>query len=97
VSESATGTDVTATKQIFDTRILESVTASELDVVAGSIWYVYMVAGATIGDQLTARYLWEPIDDNQDANWQNINDGQTPAWSAISDNQTPSWTPVQTA
>jgi hypothetical protein len=70
----------------LETSVSEGAVASVEAVVAASIFYAYLVAGATIADTLTARFLWEPIDDNQDASWQNINDGQTP-----------SWTPVQTA
>lgn len=84
VSEAATGADSDATAvQVFDTRVSESAVASVEAVVAASIYYAYLVAGATIADQLTARFLWEPIDDNQNANWQNINDGQTPSWTEI--------------
>jgi hypothetical protein len=57
--------------------------ASVEAVVAASIFYAYVTVGATIADQLTARFLWEPIDDNQDANWQNINDAQTQSWTPV--------------
>jgi hypothetical protein len=83
VSESATGTDAMAVKQVFDSRVSESAVASVEAVVAASIFYAYLVAGATIADTLTARFLWEPIDDNQDPNWQNINDGQTQSWTPV--------------
>jgi hypothetical protein len=84
VSESATGADSDATAvQVFDSRIDESAMASVEAVVAASIFYAYLVAGATVADELTARFLWEPIDDNQDANWQNINDGQTQSWTPV--------------
>jgi hypothetical protein len=84
VSESATGADSDATAvQVFDSRVSESAVASVEAVVAASIFYAYLVAGATIADTLTARFLWEPIDDNQDANWQNINDAQTQSWTPV--------------
>jgi hypothetical protein len=57
--------------------------ASEIDVVSASIFYAYLTENATIADALTARFLWEPIDDNQDANWQNINDAQTQSWTPV--------------
>jgi len=72
-----------AVKQVFDSRIDESAVASVEAVVSASIFYAYLVAGATIADTLTARFLWEPIDDNQDANWQNINDAQTQSWTPV--------------
>jgi hypothetical protein len=83
VSESATGADAVSTKQVFDSRVAESAVASEIDVVSASIFYAYLTENATIADTLTARFLWEPIDDNQDANWQNINDAQTSSWTPV--------------
>jgi hypothetical protein len=84
VSENATGADSDAVAvQGFNSRIEESAVASVEAVVAASIFYAYLVAGATIADTLTARFLWEPIDDNQDANWQNINDAQTQSWTPV--------------
>ena len=83
VSESTTGSDAVSARHILETSVSEGAVASVEAVVAASIYYAYLVAGATIADQLTARFLWEPIDDNQDANWQNINDGQTPSWTPV--------------
>jgi hypothetical protein len=83
VSESATGVDAVSTNHIMQSSVSESAVASVEAVVAASIFYAYMVAGATIADTLTARFLWEPIDDNQDPNWQNINDAQTQSWTPV--------------
>jgi hypothetical protein len=83
VSESATGVDAVSTNHIMQSSVSESAVASVEAVVAASIFYAYLVAGATIADTLTARFLWEPIDDNQDANWQNINDAQTQSWTPV--------------
>ena len=49
--------------------------------------------GATI---LTARLLWEPIDDQQTANWITIGTTQSPNWTDITNPQTPGWTDIPT-
>ena len=83
VSESATGADVMSVKHTLETSVSEGATASEVAAVFGAIFYASLTENATITDALTARFLWEPIDDNQDANWQNINDAQTQSWTPV--------------
>jgi hypothetical protein len=80
----------------LETSVSEGAVASVEAVVAASIFYAYLVANATIADQLTSRYLWELIDDNQTANWQNISNGQTPAWATINTDETANWQQVVT-
>jgi hypothetical protein len=46
---------------------------------------------ADIADQITARLLWEIIDDSQTANWGTINDSQTTTWSNIDDSAPNTW------
>ena len=86
MSESATGSDAMSVQHTLETSVSEGAVASVESMVVASIFYAYLIAGATAADAITARYLWELIDDNQNANWQNISNGQNP-----------SWTPVQTA
>jgi len=83
VAETATGTDTVSVAHTLETSVSESATASEVAAVFGAIFYASLTENATIADALTARFLWEPIDDNQDANWQNINDAQTQSWTPV--------------
>jgi len=83
VSESATGADTMSVAHTLETSVSEGATASEVAAVFGAIFYASLTENATIADALTARFLWEPIDDNQDANWQNINDAQTQSWTPV--------------
>jgi hypothetical protein len=83
ITESAAGSEVNSAQHVLDARVSEAAMASVQAVVSSAIFYVYVTTSATIADELTARFLWEPIDDNQDANWQNINDSQTPNWTEV--------------
>ena len=83
VSENTTGADTVSVAHTLETSVSEGAVASVEAVVAASIFYAYLTENATIADALTARFLWEPIDDNQDANWQNINDAQTQSWTPV--------------
>jgi hypothetical protein len=44
---------------------------------------IVITEAATGADILTARLLWEPIDNQQTANWTNITNTQTPGWTDI--------------
>jgi hypothetical protein len=94
--ESATGSEALTKALIINTSVSESVGVAVENSIAASIFYAQLIASATITSTSTSRFLWEIIDDNEDANWQNINDGQTTVWAAIPDTQTPSWVDVQT-
>lgn len=96
VSEDAGIADAVSASHTLETSVSEGAVASVEAVVAASIFYAYVVAGATAADAITSRYLWELIDDNEDANWQNINDGQTPGWATVGDTQTPNWADIAT-
>jgi hypothetical protein len=52
--------------------------------------YTVDVAQASTQDIL-ARFLWELIDDTQNANWQNITNTQNPGWVLVSSTQGASW------
>ena len=73
--------------------IYESVQAAEA-FIALVVFVTAVSEGITVSDQLTARPLWEPIDDNQVVNWQNVNDTQTPFWGAVATTQSTTWQDV---
>jgi len=83
LSELATGGDAAATSHTLMTSVSEGAVASVQTAVAASIFYAYLVVGATAADLLVARFFWEPIDDTQDPNWQNIDNSQASNWQAI--------------
>jgi hypothetical protein len=55
-----------------------------------------MTDGAVGVDQITARLLWEIINDSQNAGWAQINDVQNPGWSTINNAQPTPWSVVKT-
>ena len=80
----------------FKTMINEIVAAADQDAVAGQNFNAQIVETVLGLDAVSAAYLWNPVDDNQDPNWQNLNDAQTPGWGDINDAQSPNWTSIQT-
>jgi hypothetical protein len=51
--------------------------------IALVIFITSVSEGITVSDQLTARPLWEPIDDNQTVIWQDVNNTQAVNWQVI--------------
>jgi hypothetical protein len=96
VDETATGADAVSASHNLVTSVSERAVASVNTAVAASIFYAYLVAEARIADSPFARFLWEPVDDNQDANWQNINDAQSAGWAQVGTIQSPDWQQVIT-
>jgi hypothetical protein len=75
--------------------VAELAQASETNSVNGS-FNVAVIAAATALDAMTARLLWELIDDSQTANWQNINASQSTTWTNVDTDQDPGWTDIPT-
>jgi hypothetical protein len=73
----------------------ESVQAAEA-FVAMVVFITSVSEGITVSDQLTARPLWDQINDSQPANWQNINNAQPSNWQNINDAQPSNWQDVAT-
>ena len=64
--------------------------------VGGATYQVSRTETATISETNGGRYLWEIIDDTQDANWQNITNVQSSGWTQVSDTQDAGWTQIDT-
>ena len=80
---------------IFNAPISETVVATDF-VLALGVFFATMTDGAVGVDQITARLLWEIINDSQDAGWAQINDVQNPGWGTINNAQATSWSVVKT-
>lgn len=66
--------------------------ASAMDRVVARMRFEARINEATaLRDTLSAKYLWDPVDDNQTPNWQNVPDAQTPGWTDVNDTQAPGW------
>lgn len=75
--------------------VLEAGNAVAL-IVGGGQFSVLINETVYAIDSVTARGLWEQIDDTQTANWGNIPTPQTANWDAVSTTQDPNWTPINT-
>jgi hypothetical protein len=91
VAETSTITDVTlVAPSVFGSQVQEAVAALDL-VSAFATFNVQFVDSATALDAVIGAYLWNLIDDNQNANWVTIATPQAPTWTSIDDSQNPNW------
>lgn len=73
VDESSVGTDsALVAPSTFSAAVIESAEATET-ILALSVFLAAITEGAVAVDQITARLLWELIDDSQSVSWQLIN------------------------
>lgn len=70
--------------------VFEGTTALDR-VVAQMRFEAAVVEASTALAPITARPLWEPTNDNQNANWQNVADAQNPGWAPVDESQTAAW------
>jgi hypothetical protein len=47
-----------------------------------------------ISDLMSARFLWEPIDDSQTVVWQNVSGMPSTTWAPVNDGQNTTWTQI---
>jgi len=64
--------------------------------VASSIFNTSIIESLVATDSVTARLLWEPIDDDQTISWANVNSDQSSSWVQVDDSQSPAWTDITT-
>jgi hypothetical protein len=91
VAETSTATDVTlVAPSVFGAQVQEAVAALDL-VSTFATFNVQFVDSATALDSVIGAYLWNLIDDGQNANWVTIATPQVPTWTNIDDSQNPNW------
>ena len=91
IAETSTVTDVTlVAPSVFGSQVQEAVAALDLVSTFGT-FNVQFVDSATALDAVIGAYLWNLIDDNQNANWVTIATPQAPTWTSIDDSQNPNW------
>jgi hypothetical protein len=64
--------------------------------LAVATFFAIVTDGAVAVDVITARLLWEIINDSQNANWGTISNPQNPGWTTINDAQSTPWNVVKT-
>jgi len=96
IAETSTVTDVTlVAPSVFGAQVQEAVAALDLVSTFGT-FNVQFVDSATALDAVIGAYLWNLIDDNQNANWVTIATPQAPTWTSIDDSQPPGWQNINT-
>jgi hypothetical protein len=94
LAEQASGADQTlVAPSTFNVTVPESVQTVDV-FIASAIFPVSIAEQIAMADTLAGNYLWNLIDDSQNANWQNVNNTQNPIWTDIDDSQSSTWTPV---
>ena len=82
VSESAAASDAFIAQVNFAISVAESVAAT--DALGNFLNFAASVSeSVSATDQATSVFLWNVIDDSQNANWQNINDTQSAGWTDV--------------
>jgi hypothetical protein len=91
IAETSTITDVTlVAPSVFGSQVQEAAAALDLVSTFGT-FNVQFVDSATALDAVIGAYLWNLIDDNQNANWVTITTPQNPNWTVIDDSQNANW------
>lgn len=92
ISETSAAADsVLVAPSIFNAIAVAAATAIDNFNPAGSIYNVTIPESATLSDSVIGAYLWNLINDAQNANWTTINDAQSGTWIDIDDSQNPGW------
>jgi hypothetical protein len=82
VSETAAASDAFVAQVNFAVSVAESLAAA--DAVSNVMSFAASVNESVAAlDQVTSLFLWNLIDDSQDANWQNINNTQSTSWTDV--------------
>jgi hypothetical protein len=90
VFENAAGVDTTFAAYTYNQSVFETATGTDIVLPQNNL-NLSVVESATILDFVIGAYLWNLIDDDQNANWANISNPQNPGWNDIDDSQNPSW------
>jgi hypothetical protein len=105
LSESALAVDEDAISSAAFSALALNFAMGSDSFLAGAVFQSSTQQLVIASDQINARYLWEPVDDDQTTDWDSVNDtqsagwaeiddGQIANWAAISDNQTAGWLEV---
>ena len=95
IGETAIAQALAGGTKITNVQISETVTAQELIASIAKI-NAQINEGAIVLDEISARYIWELINNNQLPGWQLIPNDQGSGWIAINTNTGTSWTDIDT-
>ena len=76
---------------IFNAIALAAAQVADNADAPGSVFNVSMTESVILLDSLIGGFLWNLIDDSQDANWQNVPAVQVADWVQVDDTQTTNW------
>ena len=90
VIEASTAADITSASATVGVQIQEAGTV--LDEASNNLFgSAFILESATITDATLGSFLWNLINDSQDAGWLTVPTPQPPGWSDIDDSQNPAW------
>lgn len=96
IAETAAAADsILVAPSTFNAQIAETVAALD-QVYALAVFLAVISESSTIIDIVTARLLWELINDSQNAGWQTINTAQSTTWTTINDSVPTTWSDIPT-
>jgi hypothetical protein len=90
--ESASASDVNlVAPSIFNAIALASAQVADNADAPGSVFNVSMTESVTLLDSLIGGFLWNLINDSQDANWQNVVVPGGTLWTLVDSTNNPNW------
>lgn len=97
ISESAAGVDaVLVLPSTFGPAIAETATAQDAILASGE-FFVGVSESSLVSDLFAAAFLWNLIDDAENADWGQINTAQTASWNQVDSAQTAQWQTINNA
>ena len=95
INEAASALESLGGGSVYNISVTEVASAQDQVSNVGT-FNITITEAATGVAILTARLLWEPIDDQQTPDWTTIGTTQSPNWTNINDTQIPGWTDIPT-
>jgi hypothetical protein len=96
IAESASTAENVTPQTDFVASIVEAAQLAEENAVAASVFSANIVETVTVNDPLSARFLWEEVDDSETTDWVLVDDSQAVVWTEVDDSETTNWQPVVT-
>jgi hypothetical protein len=96
VGEGAHASETATPQTDFVALITENAHGGEINTVAPSVFSAIIVEFVTLTDVLTARFLWEEVDDSQSITWTPVDDSQAVVWVETDGSQSPDWQDIAT-
>lgn len=95
-SDTTSGSDSYAAAADFIASMEDQASAAA-NFVARVAFIASVLESGTAIDAVTARFLWELIDDSQTVSWQNVDSSESTSWGNVQTAQTAAWGTIDTS